>query len=278
MSNFRRRRITYRKRPAHRKQPESASFFIIVLALMGLIYLGAATKAGTFLAEKVVQPVFERFGVFFVAESEEPSVDNSTISFTLPAFDFYFLQSGVYASQENAKTAAKTLQEQGGAGYIYQDDQDFRTIVSAYTTESDAESVKQRLSESLETKVLSIHVEEKSIEVASQEQAKTLEQAYEYCKSARNNLYEANKNIETPDACKESLNLAKQDMEQAKEIVQTAFADQDNENIQNLLSWIETCISNIDLAINAQENELNTKSQFALCSFLGELTNVINQI
>ena len=53
MKNKRRRRIPYRKYTARAKQDSSFSFFVAVAILLALAYLGAATKAGTFLAEKV---------------------------------------------------------------------------------------------------------------------------------------------------------------------------------------------------------------------------------
>ena len=115
--------------------------------LLALAYLGAATKAGTFLAEKVVRPVFEQLGVFAGdrAAPEASSSPEGTVSYTAPAMDFYFLQVGVYASQENAETEAKSIQSQGGAGYVYQDKEDFRVILSAYTSQDDAETVQQRI-------------------------------------------------------------------------------------------------------------------------------------
>ncbi len=68
----------------------------------------------------------------------------------------------MYASQENAETEAKSIQSQGGAGYVYQDKEDFRVILSAYTSQDDAEIVQQRLADTMELKVLPIHVEEKT--------------------------------------------------------------------------------------------------------------------
>ena len=139
MKNKRRRRIPYRKYTARPKQDGSFSFFVAVAILLALAYLGAATKAGTFLAEKVVRPVFEQLGVFAGdrAAPEASSSPEGTVSYTAPAMDFYFLQVGVYASQENAETEAKSIQSQGGAGYVYQDKEDFRVILSAYTSQDD---------------------------------------------------------------------------------------------------------------------------------------------
>ena len=100
-------------------------------------------------------------------------------SYTAPAMDFYFLQVGVYASQENAETEAKSIQSQCGAGYVYQDKEDFRVILSAYTSQDDAEIVQQRLADTMELKVLPIHVEEKNIQATSQEQNQALQQGIE---------------------------------------------------------------------------------------------------
>ncbi len=78
MKNKRRRRIPYRKYTARAKQDSSFSFFVAVAILLALAYLGAATKAGTFLAEKVVRPVFEQLGVFS-GEGTAPEATSSPV-------------------------------------------------------------------------------------------------------------------------------------------------------------------------------------------------------
>lgn len=279
MKNKRRRRIPYRKYTARAKQDSSFSFFVAVAILLALAYLGAATKAGTFLAEKVVRPVFEQLGVFS-GEGTAPEATSSpvgTVSYTAPAMDFYFLQVGVYASQENAETEAKSIQSQGGAGYVYQDKEDFRVILSAYTSQDDAETVQQRLADTMELKVLPIHIEEKNIQTTTQEQNQALQQGIELLLAAKDELFSANQAIETQETCKQHLNTAKDKFQQAQSILEAQFSSEENQTGAELVQLTSKALQDTEHAIEAQGGDLNTKAQLALCRFLGAYAIAMNQ-
>lgn len=278
MRKMRRRRIPYRKYAVRPKKDSSASFFVAVAALLALAYLGAATKAGTFLAEKVVRPVFEQLGVF--SKDENPvdmsSTPTGAMNYTIPSTEFYFLQAGVYASRENAKSEAKSIQAQGGAGYIYQDEEDFRVILSAYTLQEDAETVKQRLSDTMELKVFPIRIEEVTVQSSSQEQNQAIEQGVELLMLAKDELFAANQAIETPQACKQHLTTARDTLQQAQSILDAQFSSGENVTVAELAKMITQALQDTEQAMQAEGKELNTKSQLALCQFLDAYESAIN--
>ena len=269
MKNKRRRRIPYRKYTARPKQDGSFSFFVAVAILLALAYLGAATKAGTFLAEKVVRPVFEQLGVFAGdrAAPEASSSPEGTVSYTAPAMDFYFLQVGVYASQENAETEAKSIQSQGGAGYVYQDKEDFRVILSAYTSQDDAETVQQRLADTMELKVLPIHIEEKNIQTTTQEQNQALQQGIELLLAAKDELFSANQAIETQETCKQHLNTAKDKFQQAQSILEAQFSSEENQTGAELVQLTSKALQDTEHAIEAQGGDSTQKRNWPSAVF-----------
>ena len=274
-----RRRVT----PPRRKHaPEHAgnrlSFFITALALLAFAYLGAATKAGSFLAEKVIQPVFRQMGVFAEkspAQSEAPQGQTESVSCTVPGLTAYFLQSGVFASKENAETEAKKLQDQGGAGYVYQDQEDFRTIIAAYAQEKEAEAVKTRLSESMQTKVLPIQAAEKTVPVENKAQAEALSQATQALNRAIDSLYQANKQVDTAETCQQSLQTAETNLQKARETLQNAFTDENHSFASSLISLISQAETDTKAALEATDGARNAKAQLALCRLLGAYAQLI---
>lgn len=275
----RRRRIPYRRYTVRQRQEPSISFLFAVAALLLLAYIGAATKAGTFLAENVVRPVFEQLGVF---SNEEPQAEEmpspaEAISYTVPAMDFYFLQAGVYASQDNAETEAQSIQKQGGAGYVYQDEEDFRVILSAYTSENDAEIVKQRLEDTMVLKILPVHIEQRAIQTETQEQSQALEQGIELLMETKEELLAANQTIETQQDSKQHLNTAEDKLQQAKSILEAQFSSGENQIGTELIQLVAQTMEDTQQAIQAQDNDLNTKAQMALCRFLGTYGTIMNQ-
>lgn len=274
-----RRRVT----PPRRKHaPEHAgnrlSFFITALALLAFAYLGAATKAGSFLAEKVIQPVFRQMGVFAEkspAQSEAPQGQTESVSCTVPGLTAYFLQSGVFASKENAETEAKKLQDQGGAGYVYQDQEDFRTIIAAYAQEKEAEAVKTRLSESMQTKVLPIQAAEKTVPVENKAQAEALSQATQALNRAIDSLYQANKQVDTVETCQQSLQTAETSLQKARETLQNAFTGENHSFASSLISLISQAETDTKAALEATDGARNAKAQLALCRLLGAYARLI---
>ena len=121
-----------------------SGFIFLIITAAAVIYIFSATKAGDFLSEKVVAPAVE----FFTQKnadtsSEEVDVFSNqqsliTEELNLPAISQYFLQTGVFNTKDNAESAASELRSIGGAGYIREDNGQYRVIISGYSSKEDA--------------------------------------------------------------------------------------------------------------------------------------------
>lgn len=131
------------------------SFTIALLVIIGgmLVYFAGAGALGTFISSNIVNPVVAFFSgeqaAAPVASTEPtPTVslggDTVTEKITVEGKTIYTIQAGVFTDQNNATALAKSVQQQGGAGYV-KPDGNYRVLLSAYKTEEEAKSVKQKL-------------------------------------------------------------------------------------------------------------------------------------
>ncbi len=152
-----------RIQPGHRPKRGRRTSLIVVAVVLGITaYLAGAGIAGGWLAENIINPVFNN-GKSTAESAETPNISvpatdkteqekpSSTASLrheekiTAQNISLYTLQSGAFADKDNAKTAADELSARGGAGYVAFDGNLYRTLIAGYTSESDAASVKKEL-------------------------------------------------------------------------------------------------------------------------------------
>lgn len=146
------------------KKRRYTNFFIVIIILGIAAYLIGAGAAGSWIAENIIDPVFNN-GVSNAApptstESTGTLTPNGTIApvdlpgtsgvraeedITAQEVALYALQTGAYSDESNAKTAASSLQSQGGAGYIAYDGKLYRVLIAGYTNSNDANEVKTSL-------------------------------------------------------------------------------------------------------------------------------------
>ena len=152
MAYRRRRSYSCTNRRRRRNEGGAGGLFIAIVVIIGIILVIVLTPMGEWINDNVFSPLF---GTTTPSPSptmpDMPEVtDAATVSeeITLDAMDFYMLQMGVFTSQENAASYAESLKKQGGAGDVYEQDGRFRVIAYAYSTQEDANTVKQRLVDS----------------------------------------------------------------------------------------------------------------------------------
>lgn len=73
-----------------------------------------------------------------------PPQQDVSDTLVLPKRTFYTIQLGAYAGLDAARSQAAAYTGRGAAGYILEDDK-FRVLASAYTTQEDAMTIQQRL-------------------------------------------------------------------------------------------------------------------------------------
>jgi len=155
-----------RSLPRHQPPKKNRhSTLIIVAVLLGITaYFVGAGAAGGWLAENVIQPVFNS-GVGSAATptpagsdanvsapaasatAESPAVSgtHSEEKITAQSVTLYALQVGAFSDESNAKKIAQEVKGRGGAGFISYDGSLYRVLLAGYTSENNAKSVKAEL-------------------------------------------------------------------------------------------------------------------------------------
>lgn len=152
--------------PPEEKSGKPMGLIVFLLIAGAVVYLVSAGKAGNFLSEKVIQPIANYFSEDTPRDEADAQGSSGTsaqtASITFPSIELYLLQVGVYSEEENAKKAATEIAAIGGAGYFYEDEGNYRVLISGYSAKSDAEDVHDRLEQEqqMESKLLTLLTEE----------------------------------------------------------------------------------------------------------------------
>jgi hypothetical protein len=158
--------MRYGRSLSRRQPPKNSrhSTLIIVAVLLGITaYFVGAGAAGGWLAENVINPVFNS-GVAATssptatpemnasapasataAQSPAVSGTHSEEQITAQSVTLYALQVGAFSDENNAKKIAQDVKQRGGAGFISYDGSLYRVLLAGYTSENDAKSVKADL-------------------------------------------------------------------------------------------------------------------------------------
>ncbi|MBO4848056.1 MAG: hypothetical protein J5586_02785 [Clostridia bacterium] len=158
--------IRRRRRPSRRKNGASSGGGVRALILLMIFGAAAYLIIGTGVGRKLREsraysllsglrekiaatqvPSFEPRNTLFTDLTPSPTAQptGETASVSLPALDVYMLQFGIYETAEALAPYAEALRAMGAAGYTYDDSGSLRLIGAAYSTEEQAESVRQRM-------------------------------------------------------------------------------------------------------------------------------------
>ena len=142
---------------------------ILVAIILGItVYFVSAGAAGGWLAENVINPVFNSNPTAIAATPEDTSTPDALQSaapagtvqavslpetsgehaeeqITVSSIALYTLQAGAFSDETNAKAAAAEIIARGGAGFVAFDGNLYRALIAGYTSETDAQSVKTEL-------------------------------------------------------------------------------------------------------------------------------------
>lgn len=159
----------------HPKKKTRYGNLILVAVILGItVYFVSAGAAGEWLAENVINPVFNSDPTAAAAtpsatlsatlstaptaqDSAVPTATTQTVDLpqtsdtraeeqiTVDSVALYTLQAGAFTDEANAKTAASEITARGGAGYVAYDGSLYRALIAGYTSEADAKSVKTEL-------------------------------------------------------------------------------------------------------------------------------------
>lgn len=146
--------------PGHPKKRRRGTNLIVVAVILGITaYFIGAGAAGGWLAEHVINPVFNSgtgaAGSPAPTAETTPATQESAPSssptaqpeeqITARSIALYTLQAGAFSSKQNAEAAAGEISVRGGAGFVAYDGDLYRALIAGYTRESDANSVRTEL-------------------------------------------------------------------------------------------------------------------------------------
>lgn len=167
--------------------PEAARG-LLVLGVLGIcVYVALATPVGTFIAERVIAPIFRKSEAAseneaggqstpIVQEVDEPSStpgsasgnsfallpettggggegqtasagESGELELQVSAQTYYAIQLGAFSSQENAEVEGERMRARGAGGFVYHSDGHYRVLAAIYETQEEARSVKTQLKE-----------------------------------------------------------------------------------------------------------------------------------
>lgn len=156
------------------KQPKKKRKYtnlIIVVVILGVsAYLIGAGVAGEWLAQNLINPVFNNEGTsaadsssvdsILPSENNVPDTPQATVQtvslpetsgtrmeaqITAKEIALFALQTGAFSEEVNAKDAASEIISKGGAGFVAFDGDYYRVLIAGYTDENDANDVKGSL-------------------------------------------------------------------------------------------------------------------------------------
>lgn len=257
-----RRRAPIRSRKS--VKPRHTGSVILGIFLVGaILYLAVAGYAGSWIAQKVINPVFEFFGIMRDAEqtpspSASPGVsenpDATDVSIQANGVSAYFLQTGVFSTEENAKTEAAEIMIQGGAGYIALEEEKYQVVLAVYASKEDAQTVKDRLLEQneMETMIKQKSVGNTTLNMkASLTQKEALEKVLSDLDAVRKDLDAANASIDQLQTAKEHANEAKTTLKN----MQTRLAGAFNKGENSFADGLSDLVNNMLLDITAAEEK-----------------------
>lgn len=151
------------------KKKKRYGTLILVAIILGVtVYFVTAGVAGGWLAENVINPVFNSDSAAVAATVEvsptstiseiesantatqtealsETSDERAEEEITVASVALYTLQAGAFTDEANAKTAATEITSRGGAGYVAYDGNLYRALIAGYISEADAKTVQTEL-------------------------------------------------------------------------------------------------------------------------------------
>ena len=260
-------------------------FFVVIIAVAAAIYFIGAAKVGNFVSEKIVVPVISWFTGQQPAPSasgsnglvpENPSVSPSSSSdigdtvkedVTLSGQTIYALQAGVFQDAGNAQDLSTSLEEKGGAGYIWNDGEVYRVFLAGYQTQAEADSVKTRLQsdQGMETKVYEIVSEKVTLQIETDAQTlETIKNAVSLADGLPTQLMELSLSLDKGDleltATKEKVAMLSKEAGELKNKVDETGQNTDNNIIKGLSEFYQLACNSLE-KLSAETDAVALSSQ-----------------
>lgn len=188
---------------------------------------------------------------------------NTTSSSGQNAYTIFAVTLGNYTNKSSALEQSAIIQKQGGAGFVWQNENKFFVIASAYAEENDAHLVKENLEkENLTPEIITINIDAITISgnhTTAEQNA--LVGAVTIYKTVFDNLYDISVALDTAVSSEAQSLLFVADVENLVSKTKLNFEAQFNENLSTDALYIKLSLADLDKKISALKNFAPTTNQ-----------------
>ncbi|MDD5017062.1 MAG: SPOR domain-containing protein [Eubacteriales bacterium] len=289
------------------KRKRKYAGFITVVIILGITaYFVGAGAAGGWLAENVINPVFnngdtsaaEATGdtTSAAADGISASETETVQSVSLPAasgtqaednitaqeISLFALQTGAFSEEGNAKEAAAEIIAKGGAGFVAYDGEYYRVLIAAYTDEGDASDVKSSLADQdVSTSIFNLKSGSLAFKIgAEQSQIDAIKACFDIVPQAVDTLqqiiYDADKGEDVDadiEALCQSVDLVTAEFEAAVSADDGAILCLDT----YMKAFCET-INNIPLSSDVTEVEFSSQLKYNLIGIVVDYSDFLDEL
>lgn len=254
--------------------------FSVVVLLLSLAFVIVSLTAGDWVNEKVVTPVLSIFSGEKSSADQPQSILTNSPALNIPsatgarqsesikvdAKAYYLLQGGIYSDLTNAAAASAELKQSGGGGYIIDEGDKKRVILSAYLTDTDAKTIRDRLKTeaNMETYVYANNLPEFSVSVgATSDQISIIKDAFALPTYTIDNLIKISENYDKGTDQNATMSDLKAKAAAVKEkFINNVLPDDKNQSLLEVLSYISSLCDKIEkLPSDLTQKTLETSSE-----------------
>ncbi len=276
-----------RRRRASTKRRHTATWFIVMIVMLGVGYLLTAGVAGKWMADNVIAPIFEAFSSDSVSES--PTTTSTSGSETQQKVKFsektiYCVQVGVFSNQENAKEMADSLKPRGAAGYTFAYQDGVRVLIAAYSSEEDAKTVCTQLKgDGLDCTVFAMTRDPLELTITAKENSipdiqkifDIYDEAIVGCMEVSNKL-DANEISDDQGSAEIGL-ICDKLKSYVEKLRESEYADK-NKVLSQMISMLDKGTVALDAAVDGSENTLSARLRYAGIEFCDASITFVNEV
>lgn len=202
-------------------------------------------------------------------------------------FKVFAISLGEFTSKSSAETIAQQTSQRGGAGFVYETDNLYYVLASAYEEENDARLVQKNLSESgISSKIIEIEIPQPEFSgISSEEQKKSFLSALSQIKSAFVKLYDISISLDTgaTDETKAKIEViaTNGDLEVAHKKISRGESAVDGiyyQQISNTFNEIEDILNELKDYENISGVSLSSKIKFGYISIIEKVADLVDLI
>lgn len=289
---------------SYNKKSNTPKIFAVIVVLGVLVYILSSGTVGKFISDQIITPVANFFTGEQANQSEQPvspspspsttespkegqAASQNVVSKTLeiPANAYFALQMGIFNDEQNAWDAAEQLRQQGGAGYILQDGEQFRVLMSAYHTQDEARTVKDRLQgEGIETSIYEFSSEATSFNVKGEETyVVIIEEVFGFLPTFIEEVYDLSIELDQGqlelEGATTKLNALITTFDEKNKQLSNIASSSDNEIVKSLSGAINDIKQLLDTAAKAATvEEMSTQLKYIQINLIDQYLEVTQEI